>query len=297
MRSRRLDSIISKETAATALSSESNDSNKNNPSDSESPESSATEQTNEIRRLLARRSPHLPNHGWFADWVQYMRNNHPLLGICCKYRENPIDMAQRVIMLFGSIFFGLAVTNYVYLYFKISDHGDAVFFKINGWGDASYSLTYETAVLWTLGSVVHTSIDLLVWHLAACSACLPGGYCSCLGCLVQVGRYLTIGLCVMFGVFGTIGIFMRANYDEAAGKGDVSVQDLTEFQFDNIKSFTFLIGYCVELFLVYFVYYPIIATMLFAGLIPFVGGRQRELNRQERNNELKLKNNDSRPLV
>ena len=242
----------------------------------------------EFRRLLARRSPHIPGNGCVADWVQYMRNNHPLLGICCKYKENPIVMPQRLLMLLGSIFLGFAVTNYVYIYFKLN-HGenDVVLFKMD-FGGPSHEVTYESLILWTLGAAVHSIVDLSIWHLATCAPCLPGGCCSCLGFMVNVGRYIYVSLCILFAMCGTLGIFMRTNYEAAAaGEGDLSIKDLTKLDISNVNAptFSFWVGYCVELILVYFLYYPIIATLLFAGCIPFVGGRQRELERQEQENE------------
>jgi hypothetical protein len=76
---------------------------------------------NELRLLLAARSPHLPGHSWCGDWVQWMRNNHPLLGICCKYPDHPIGIRQRLIILVGSIAFGLSATNFIYLFYHLSD--------------------------------------------------------------------------------------------------------------------------------------------------------------------------------
>jgi len=241
-----------------------------------------------------------------------MRNNHPLLGICCKYRLNPIGVMQRITMLVGSIALGVAITNFVYLYFRFyrgveneilfeikirgssdgngdgDDANTAANDNDNGEGISIFEVSSETVVLWTLGSLVHSLVDFTVWHLAACACCLPGACCSCCGCLRTLGRYLTICLCAVFVALATSAIIMRGNFDEARADAsaqgsavNATVDDLTEIKLETFNSaYTFLVGYCGELVVVYFITFPIVATIFFMGLLPCTGGRSSEIKRQ-----------------
>jgi hypothetical protein len=243
---------------------------------------------NELRRLLAVRSAHLPGYSWCGDWIQWMRNNHPLFGMCCKYRDNPISMGQRVVILAGSISFGLAATNFIYLFYNIYDDANGIILTLETGdgteGDSSFELTYEMVALWTVGSLLHSLIDLGVWHLAACSCCLPGGCLGWCGWLRTLGRYITITLCAFFIAVATSAVIMRANFEEGSlTEENSSFNELAELDV-KVGSFSFLYGYLIELSLVYCVYYPIMATIFFSGAIrpclPCVGGRPKEIERQ-----------------
>lgn len=260
------------------------------------------EKREKLRILLAARSAHLPDYSWCADWVQWMRNNHPLLGMCLKYKENPIGIGQRIIILIGSISFGLAATNLVYLFYKINQNANGTVIRFetndNNYDDSepAYEITYEMVALWTVGSLLHSLIDLGVWHLSACSCCLPGACCSCCGWLRTFGRYITITLAGIFVALATSAVIMRANFEESIAEDGTSTTNslnaLTELEVE-VESFSFLTGYFVELTLVYFVYYPIMATVFFSGAvrpcIPCIGGRPKEIERQY-NEKFKVEN-------
>lgn len=259
------------------------------------------EKSNKLRRLLASRSAHLPGYSWCGDWVQWMRNNHPLLALCCKYKENPIGVGQRLIILLGSISFGLAATNLVYLFYRIFDEANGTVITIATGDDDSvahqFEVTYETVALWTLGSLLHSLLDLSAWHLTACACCMPGACCSCCGWLRTIGPYVTISLSAVFVAIATSAIIMRANYEESMGEG--SLNELTGVN-TNIRSYSFVVPYFVELSLVYFIYYPIMATLFFSGAVrpclPCIGGRPKEIERQEqekRKMELAAKNKET----
>lgn len=240
----------------------------------------------ELRRLLAARSAHLPGYSWCQDWVQWMRNNHPLLALCCKYKENPVGIGNRIVILLGSISFGLAATNFIYLFYQIYEDANGIVFTIKTGEDMGsptyFSLTYEMVMVWTLGSCLHSLLDLCVWHLTACACCMPGACLSCLGFLRTLGPLLTIALSATFVVSGVVSVVIRANYD--AGEGDgTSLNGLAGLKVE-VESLSFLMGYFVELSLVYFLYYPIMATVFFSGAIwsifPCIGGRPKEIERQ-----------------
>jgi len=243
----------------------------------------------DLRRLLAARSYHLPGNGWCGDWIQWMRNNHPLFGICCKYRQHPVGIGHRIILLLGSVSFGIAATNLVFLYYHLYEERNGTLLTIY-LGDNNYELTYEMIVVWTLGSFLHSIVDLAVWHLAACSWCMPGGIFSCCQFMRIFGSYMTIIICAVFLAFGIWAILMRANYEEA--NGTTTIDELTDLEIQTIQSFSFLVGYFVELALAYFVYFPIMGTVMFSGMLrrcfPCLGGRQKEVDRYDAMKKSKL---------
>ena len=254
---------------------------------------------NEVRLLLAARSPHLPGYGWIADWFQWMRNNHPLLGICCKYRENPVGVGERIVILLGSVSFGITATNGVFLYFKFFSEQNYTLVKMQ-WEDQFYDLTYEMIVLWTLGSFLHSIVDLIVWYIAACSCCMPGGCCGAFEQFRVLGKCITVYICAIFAALAITLSLMRANYEEAPQEQftNTTIDELTELEIETIRSFSFLVGYFTELVLVYFVYFPIVGTVLFSGILrpclPCIGGRPQEIDRQRVKRQ---QNNDQRPFI
>lgn len=70
-----------------------------------------------IRQKLSIRSYHLPSNTWSQDYIMYIKNNHLVFGLCCHHRLHPVTFKHRLILLLGSLAFGLTVTNAVYLYF------------------------------------------------------------------------------------------------------------------------------------------------------------------------------------
>ena len=135
--------------------------------------------------------------------------------------------------------------------------------------------------LWTLGSLLHSLLDLGAWHVTACACCMPGACCQCCGWLRKLGPYISIALSGSFVAIATTAIVMRANFE--ASEGTNSLNELTGLN-TRVTSFSFLGGYFIELGLVYFVYFPMIATVFFSGAvwscIPCIGGRPKEIQRQ-----------------
>ncbi len=90
-------------------------------------------------------------------------------------------------------------------------------------------------------------------------------------------------------------MLLRASI-EYKGEGSNSEQvtesirnnELYEIEFEDKRSFRFLLGYLVEFVLALFVYYPIAVTILFSGVlgcngrIPVLGGRPREMKKEKR---------------
>lgn len=89
---------------------------------------------NEVTNALANRAFHLPGYSYCADWCQYMVNNHLLFGMCscCRHSKHPIGTKMRAINLLGSAFFGLAITNCIWLaYIYYDQDPDSVLFQIS----------------------------------------------------------------------------------------------------------------------------------------------------------------------
>lgn len=137
---------------------------------------SEAEHKQKITRLLAVRSYHLPGYNCCQDYISWFKNNHPLLGLCCRNKLNPIGTSPRIIILFSSIFFGLIATNLVFLFFRYYDGNSVVKIDIGDDPDAylsHFEVSAESIVLWTLGGIVHSVVDLALWYLTACACCLP----------------------------------------------------------------------------------------------------------------------------
>lgn len=223
-----------------------------------------------------------------------MRNNHPLFGMCCKYKENPVGFGQRIVILISSISFGLAATNLVYLFYHLVEEANGVVLEIEtGGGEGKFILTYEQVAIWTFGSLLHSLTDLGIWHLTACACCMPGACCGCCGWLRTLGRFASIAVCGVFVALGTTALIMRANFE--ASQGEAELNKLTGLELE-IRSFSFLSAYAVELGLVWFCYYPIMATIFFSGAIrpvfPCIGGRPKEIDRQREEKRRKMNNGE-----
>jgi hypothetical protein len=263
---------------------------------------------------LALRSYHLPgNESWCDDWRQYFSNNHPVLGICLHHPLHPIRFRMRLVILFGSIVFGLACTNVIWLWFRY--HADETYFIVsvgsgNGgtWisnstgvgddaatdGSASYPVTKGMVVLWTLGGGLHACFDCTAWFLAACVCCLPGQALSHLERYRRVGSLFVVLVVLVVTALSTLVVVLRAMANASpsetlsnpaagvpsGGLLDDSL-DLNEAPRD-ASAYKFLIGYAIELALALFVYNPLIGTVLFSGVlgcgkVPVLGGRPFEL--------------------
>jgi hypothetical protein len=213
----------------------------------------------EAKRLLAARSPHLPGYGLCKDWSQWMRNNHPLFGLCCSYTENPIDMGTRIMSLIVSLANGLSVTNFIYVYFSVVwpemeniELGKS--FKM--------IVPIEWTVILTLGSALHAAVDLTIWQLA-------GGFNS----RRSFGRlliYCAWTTCIALAIVSIIHRAYRYKDDD-----------------ESMISISFVFGYPMELFSSQLIYFPFFATMFLFWCRCWCCGRQREIERQEKREDYK----------
>ena len=176
------------------------------------------------------------------------------------------------------------------------------------------TLTTGMLLLWTLGSSIHTTYNLLQWHIAACSCCRAGGMCENRACCPSLGKHLLRVLVAVIISMAVLIILTRVainNSEEAArddafarstnqtldtssaaaAKEDDSIHffddDSLQLEVHDVSEFEFLVGYFVEMILALFVYYPIGGTILFSGClgcgrIPLLGGRPHEVMVEEK---------------
>lgn len=246
---------------------------------------------------LAARSYHLPGYNIAQDWMQYMLNNHPLLGVCCRHRLHPIKTRQRIIILLGSFAYGVAITNAIYLWFLGSGRDDkeevfSVNMSLNNSSSQTVSLTSGLIVLVTVGSGSHSMFDRFIWTLAACSCCRSGGVFESRGCLRDFGYYLVILLVTAVLALASCVVVIRASMEE----GETTVPlfqnrtredfaDLLDFDEFAMEDYSFLRGYALEFAVSLFVYYPLFETILFSGIlgccgVPILGGRPYAMKKE-----------------
>ena len=230
-------------------------------------------------------------------------NNHPFFGICCHNKLSPVGYRERIFILLGSMAFGLAVTNFVVLYFLENTQEGVTqrFFKVSltanitVGGEGSDAELNEVSVstgqifLWTVGSGLHSMFDLTVWYISACICCQPGGQLECLSCCKVLGSYIVIFTTVIVVAVSSFIVVLRATIDS---EENVSLTDLNSGglvddeihlgEVDSIDSYQFVVSWLVEVTTSLFLWYPLFGTILFTGILgcyrlPFLGGRPRDV--------------------
>jgi hypothetical protein len=266
------------------------------------------------------RAYHLPGNSWSEDWFQYFSNNHPLFGICCHHPLHPITFRMRIVNLFGSIVVGLAVTNIIWLWFIFSDEYDSnttvLTISLGGINTDVYNttssgrsssqnsndqinITEGMILLWTVGGIFHAVFDVTVWFMTACVCCLPGQRLERFYKYKWCGNYFVVLAVVACTAIATLSVLVRASLaTEASVNSDVNVTgvDSAGLVDDNIQldpandskeAFKYLLSYAVELALALLVYYPIVGTIFFSGIlgcgkVPILGGRPYEMAQEQK---------------
>jgi len=265
------------------------------------------EDTNRLKRRLAARAYHFPGNTWTQDWLQYLSNTHTVLGLFFHHPLHPMGFQERLVILFGSVAIGLTISNFTYLWFIRNDISvDEEVFNINSrhtdyTGIPVVSITKLMLTLWTLGSFLHTCFDLGLWHMKACTLCrYKGGSSGIDDRLIRWGRVAGLFIVMIAMGVGGYAVLLRASI-EYQGEGSVADEvsssivnsEIYNIEFEDKRSFRFLLGYLVEFVLALFVYYPIAVTILFSGVlgcggrVPLLGGRPREVKRERRYEEKK----------
>jgi len=213
-------------------------------------------------------------------------------------------MGQRIICLLGSIAFGLVATNGVYLYYMLhkSKDMDDVLFRVqlesNTYyaADKKWELTRGMLALWTFGGILHSVFDLSIWYISACACCKSRESNGIFGSKLQrmarqFGSYFVTGIVAIISAVSCTVVVLRAIVEERDRTIDED-NDVDEWKtISNARSYNFLIGYSIELSLALFVYFPIIGTILFSGVlgcgtVPFLGGRPKEIKDLQKREEM-----------
>jgi hypothetical protein len=304
---------------------------------------------------LVMRAYHLPGYTWTEDWIQNMTNNHPVLGLCCHHPRHPIQGWTRVATLFGSILFGLAITNAVYLAFVFTNTDyNKTYFQLSNSGvgaggvtvNSLLSVTNGNIALWTFGVTLHALYDNTIWSLAACACFMDHQKMKVTEKMKRyqrTGSYLAMLSVLFILALTTFVVIVRGSLDED-GDGQISLTEEkslngifstkdnntdtstttagssasnwtvydddifnSTFMKNNTTSvnnnntttivssykqatrghrYAFLVSYCIELVLSYTIFYPIIGTILFSGILtcgryPVLGGRPYEIRQEE----------------
>ncbi|GKY99184.1 hypothetical protein MPSEU_000873800 [Mayamaea pseudoterrestris] len=244
-----------------------------------------------IERLL-QGAYHLPGNSYLQDLRQYFLNTHPLLGICFSHKLHPINGKLRLLFFVGSLAFGLAITNIIYVAFVIDNSKyDASYYSIQtnhtvtGFTNIDSQLTQINVtngmiVLWTLGGVLNAFYDALIWTLASC---------KCFG-KNEGGndriRFYVIMLIVLVVVTGsTLIVLVRATLESNQQTEEVATKLEIKYT-PNAESYRFLVSYAVEVALSLSFWYFVIGFVLFTGVLgcfkyPILGGRPYEMKALE----------------
>ena len=249
-----------------------------------------------IRRLAAR-AYHFPGNSWCEDFIQYTSNTHLVFGIFLHHPLHPVTRRARWFILLGSVAIGLLMSNLIYLWFVHAGFGrDDVVVSFG-----SLNVTKLMVMLWTLGSISHTVFDLSIWHIKACTLCRllhTNNYVS--DRAVRWGRVVGVLIVLFTLALASYLVLLRASEDYkvslAATIDEVEVEEavngessfIQPMAFGGARYYNFLVGYIVEFILAVFVYNPLIVTVIFTGMlgcngrIPILGGRPREVMREQR---------------
>jgi len=210
---------------------------------------------------------------------------------------------QRVIILVGSIAFGFAMTNIVYLGY-LNNAPTSVNYVYDATGKlTSFSQKYTSVelkqsmvFLLTVGSFLHSTFDMCIWYLMACFCFRPGGACykpkgsggggRVRGFCQNFGIYVAVGLVMVVIVAATSVAVVRLNEDQQTAENDALVEDdqqqqqqsstmaekfaenqVLDKKDDSADKFTFLLGYAMELVVAFFVFYPLTSTVFFSGVL------------------------------
>jgi hypothetical protein len=247
-----------------------------------------TQMEDVIIPALAMRCYHLPGNTYGQDILQYFRNNHPILSMFFHHVQHPIKFRMRALQLFGSVIFGLAVTNiiWLWLYFSNTDEDEPVVTIQIGEPSATdftntstqqhFEITRGMLLLWTVGGALHAIYDNTIWYISACVCCLSSTH---LDSYRKWGTNFIVTVVLTFTAIATLALLLRTSAEEEAQNVD---DDVVQIKFYETYVYKFLISYATELVLALFIYYPVIALTLFSGVlgcgkVPILGGRPYEV--------------------
>jgi len=155
-----------------------------------------------------------------------------------------------------------------------------------------YVITKGMIVLWTLGGIFHSIFDVCIWNIMACACCHPGGRWGdsdmaprCKDCGSYMLVPVVLGLMALAVCLVLARVTIEADDADGANTEGQDGWDFSDTNVDSVEgvqSFSFLSDYCVELALAWFVWFPVVGTLLFSGILgcngrlPILGGRPRD---------------------
>jgi len=283
---------------------------------------------------LAARSYHLEGNSFCEDWFQYFMNNHPIFGICCHHKLHPVGFPERIVALIGSFAFGLAITNIFFLSFIFTDEayqeaiisisinqntsGTNVFSDLKdqtgseedgGVDDNTLVVTYGMILLWTVGGGMHSCFDIAVWYISACACCHPGGILERCGFCKKFGSVLMVVIIAVVVAISTFIAVLRASIESS--DEEISISNITSGginddvvdlgKIDGVQSFEFVLTFAIEMLLTYIIYFPLLGTILFTGVlgcgrVPFLGGRPREVWLEKKKRTIQQSQSDDKTI-
>lgn len=155
-----------------------------------------------------------------------------------------------------------------------------------------YSLSKGMAILWTFGSLLHSLFDFTLWQVSACACCHPGGRCYqesgfCSMYCNDLGSYMLVPFVLaMVGLAGYSSFRRVTAFNELEDEFAVNDDLYQQVTGGTLGPYTFLVKYVTELFLAWFVYFPLVTLVFFSGVLgcgklPVLGGRPRDKARVE----------------
>lgn len=237
---------------------------------------------------LAYRQFHLPNQSYWQDLRHYLVNNHPLFGLCFHHKLHPLRVRDRIMMLLGSISFGLAATSGVVVWFwhnqwSMDETYASYSFQLPLIGNVlDVTITKGMISLWLFGGPLHSMFDITIWYAESCPCCQHKGglrdtrcgkHCglTCMG----VGTHIATVAVTIATILAGVVVFLRATEIEDENKSDyIGFEDLH-----------FTTVYLIELIFALFIFYPLVAFVLFSGVLgcgflPTIGGRPWDKRRK-----------------
>jgi hypothetical protein len=224
---------------------------------------SVSSERNARSTAIRNRAYHLPgNTTWCDDFIQYLTNSHPLFTGCSDYNRS---MCMRFIPVTASLLLGFIATNAV-LWWTLWDESlsTVVFSQSSGENiddevseqslsirsGGSIYITVGSLYLWTWVAFMHAMHDILIWYAPSCNG--------------QTAMLLWVFLLLGIATVTTVTIYYSG----------VSLE---------FGVFDTLISFGVEVFVAWFLWFPLAATTLFSGVlgcfrVRILGGRAWEMS-------------------
>lgn len=220
---------------------------------------------------------------------------------------------------------GLVITNIMYLLFIHDKEEEEAVFKLSAGGfaihngtsfvlleDESLIAQYTTveyskgmAILWSVGSAIHAVFDNTIWYVTSCG-CLANQEKK-FACMNKhkglINVIVALGFILITAV-ATLAVVIRATVEgggELAGSlSELRATGLDGEKVSNKSNYEFMMSYSIELLLAWFIWFPIVETILFSGIlscggrVPFMGGRPQEIKEAKKRQQTNLSKSKKR---